>query len=113
MRSTSYAILAAALSGCVIIADSDATLTIHNHSDQVLVEVRLAERAEDWGPNLIPSPLYPGEDLVIDDIPCGEYDVLVVDHDGTDCELRGLDLCFDDEGWVIDNETLLDCLFDR
>jgi hypothetical protein len=113
MRPTIYPILAAALSGCVIIADSDATLTIHNHSDQVLVEVHLAERSDDWGPNLLPSALYPGEDLVIDDIECGEYDVLVIDENGIDCELRDLHLCFSDEGWVIDNVTLWTCIFDR
>jgi hypothetical protein len=113
MRPTSSAILAALLSGCGSMTDSDATLTIHNHSDQMLVEIRLAERHEDWGPNLIPSPLSPGEDLVIDDIPCGEYDVLVLDHNGIDCALRGLDLCAHDESWVIENVTLWTCIFDR
>jgi hypothetical protein len=97
---------------CVIIADDDATLTVHNHSSHVLTEVRLAEVDDrDWGPNLLPEVLYPGEDLTIVDIDCDDYDVLVVDEDDVECVLADLTLCFDDESWVIDDVTLALCAF--
>lgn len=111
-RATHTAAAAAlALTSCVIFAD-DATLTVHNHSDYVLTEVRLAHVYErNWGPNLLPGVLYPGDDLVIVDIECGDYDVLVVDETGVECVLADLDLCFDDESWVITNLTLDVCAF--
>jgi hypothetical protein len=100
--------------GCIIVADDDATLTVHNHSSHVLTEVRLAEIDDrDWGPNLLPEPLFPGEDLLIVDIDCDDYDVLVVDDDDVECVLADLTLCFDDESWVIDDVTLAICAFDR
>jgi hypothetical protein len=114
MRTSPWllATIAASISGCVIITDDDATLTIHNHSDHVLVQVHLADDDDrTWGPNLLPDVLHPGEDLVIDDISCGRYDVLVVDDENVECELRNLDLCFHDEGWVVDNTTLALCAF--
>jgi hypothetical protein len=105
--------VAALTGGCVIIADDDATLTVHNHSSYVLTEVHLAEVDDPtWGPNLLPDVLYPGEDLVIVDIECGDYDVLVVDEYDVECVLAGLTLCFDDESWTIDDVTLAICAFD-
>jgi hypothetical protein len=105
------AFIVSSSAGCFIVTD-DATLIVHNHSSYVLTEVRIAEVDDrHWGPNLLPDVLYPGEDLVIDDIDCGHYDVLVVDETGVDCVLADLDLCFGDESWVIDDLTLDFCAF--
>jgi len=105
-------LVAGALGGCVFVTDDDASLSIHNRSDFVLTEVRITEVDNpNWGPNLLRDVLYPGEDLVIVDIDCGYYDALVVDETGTECELDDLDLCFDDQGWVITNTTLALCAF--
>jgi hypothetical protein len=104
--------IASAGSSCIIFADDDATLTIHNESSYVLTEVRLAEVDDpSWGPNLLPDVLYPGEHLVIVDIDCGDYDVLVVDEFGVECVLADITLCFEDEDWVIDDVTLDFCAF--
>jgi hypothetical protein len=97
--------------GCVI-SDGDSSLTLYNESSYALYEVYLAEESDSsWGPNLLGSPLFPGEDLVIYDIDCGTYDVLVVDETGVECELSNLDLCLDDDGWVIDDFILDTCAF--
>ena len=76
-------------------------------------EVYLAEETDpSWGPNLLPEPLFPGDELIITDIDCGTYDALVVDETGVECELSGIDLCLgDSDGWVIDNFTLDVCAF--
>jgi hypothetical protein len=104
-------LVAAALAGCVS-GDGDSELVIANRSDFVLVEVHIAEVNDpSWGPNLLPDVLFPGEDLVIVDIDCGTYDVLVVDELGTSCELASNRLCFDSDVWVIDNTTLAICAF--
>lgn len=110
----SLAVVAAITSsaGCIITSD-DNEFTIWNDSDYVLTEVYLAEETDpSWGPNLLPEPLFPGDELIITDIDCGTYDALVVDETGVECELSGIDLCLGDtDGWVIDNFTLDVCAF--
>lgn len=90
-------------------------LVIANRSDFTLEEVHIADVNDpNWGPNMLPDVLFPGEDLVITDIACGTYDVLVVDELGTDCELDGTDLCFmDTDRWTISNTTLGVCAFGK
>jgi len=111
LAATLLAGLALGSTGCII-TDGDSSLTIYNESDYTLYEVYLAEESDpSWGPNLLPQPLFPGDDLIITDIDCGTYDVLVVDEFNVECELRGLDLCLDDDSWVIDNFTLDVCAF--
>lgn len=103
--------LAASTAGCVI-SDGDSSLTIANESSYTLFEVYLAEESDPtWGPNLLPQPLFPGDDLIITEIDCGTYDVLVVDETDVECELSNLDLCLDDDVWVIDDFTLDVCAF--
>jgi hypothetical protein len=95
--------------GCVVTTD-DSTLTIVNESSYVLVDIRVTERnAFNWGRNLVGgSGLYPGESLTVS-LYCDVYDARVVDQDGFTCELYGLDLCFNDAVWVIDNFELNTC----
>lgn len=108
--------LAAALGfGAAACGTGGNDLIVANRSDVVLDEVRLAEVNDPtWGPNVVPDVLFPGEDLVIVDISCGSYDVLVVDELGTSCELLDNELCFNDtDRWTITNTTLGFCAFDR
>ena len=111
------AAVAATAGACVVSSDGgddldDSTLTIVNDSSYVLTEVHLAEvGSRSWGRNLVPEELYPGEELLVVDIDCGSYDVLVVDETGVDCVLGNLDLCFSDDTWVIDDFTLDVCAF--
>lgn len=108
------AVTAATLGGCVISDDdpSDSTLTVANESSYWLEELHLAHVNDpSWGPDLISGALAPGEEIVIYDIACGRYDVLVVDETGVECELANLDLCFDDDLWIIDDLTLDICAF--
>lgn len=104
-------ILATAATACVA-SDGDTSLTIANRSSYFLDEIHLAEVSDpSWGPDLISGSLAPGEDLIITQIACGTYDVLVVDETGVDCELQNLELCFDSDVWVIDDVILDVCAF--
>lgn len=90
---------------------NDATVTVRNDSTHVLTEVRVAPIDQvDWGPNLLSDVLYPGEDLTVA-VTCDTYDVLVTDDRDRMCVLGDLDLCFSDNVWDIDNQTLRDCGF--
>jgi hypothetical protein len=102
--------LAASSAACVVVDDS--SLSLYNDSSYVLTEVYLAELDDPtWGPNLLPQPLFPGDELIVESIDCGTYDVLVVDETGLECQLSGLDLCGNDEGWIIDDVVLDTCAF--
>ena len=114
LLGVALSLVCSAVSGCVISSDDgDSSLRVHNESSYDLVEIRLAEvHSTSWGSNLLGGdPLLPGESITVTSIECGKYDVLVVDHTGVDCTLGNLDLCFNDEEWVVDNLMLDTCAF--
>ena len=84
----------------------DATLTVVNQSDFVIEEIYLTEVDNpDWGRNLLGGdPLFPDEELTLG-VECDLYDALLVDEDGEECRLRGIDLCLNDATWYISNNT--------
>jgi hypothetical protein len=91
--------------GCIIVSDDDSTLTVDNQSDFVIEEINVAQVDDpDWGPNLIPEALFPDETVDIS-LDCDVYDARLFDEDGVECDLDGIDLCFDDALWVIRNNT--------
>jgi hypothetical protein len=112
--AAAIAIASATATGCVVSDDGDppdATFTISNRSSYWLDEIRLAPiDSRSWGQDLVDS-LAPGEDLLITDIRCGTYDVLVIDDTGVSCELHDIDMCANDDRWVIDDFTLDVCAF--
>ncbi|HVK71673.1 MAG TPA: hypothetical protein VM734_00070 [Kofleriaceae bacterium] len=118
MRTTPC-LFVAALAGAVLVGCNDdddidfgTTMVLQNRSSFALEEVRLA-RIDDpeFGPDLLPDVLLPGEDLIINNIDCGVFDVLIVDELGVPCTLTDLELCVSSDVFVID-DTLLDiCAF--
>lgn len=91
----------------------DGSLTIANDSSFVLVDIRVTPvSSSSWGPSLLRDVLYPGEQISVG-VPCGTYDVLIVDERDRDCQLASLSLCFSDQLWVIDNRTLYSCGWGR
>ncbi len=108
-----FSLASALATGCIITTDDeDSSLTIENESSFVLVDVAVAEVGvdDDYGPNLLDDPLFPGDSITIL-LDCGTYDALIIDEDDFDCELQGLDLCFDDAVWTIDDVELATCGF--
>lgn len=101
----------ASLGGCVIEDDDDdfiedASLLVINESDYVIEEIYLTEVDNpDWGPNLLRGDvLLPGEELLLG-VRCDFYDALLIDEEGVECEILGIDLCLNDADWVIRNNT--------
>lgn len=108
-------LITASLAACTIVTDDhDASLTIANQSSYYLDALHLAEvRSASWGPDLLAAALPPGGQVTVLDIPCATYDVLVVDETGVECQLASIDLCFDDQRWVVDDRTLDFCAFPK
>lgn len=117
LLAASVAILALAATGCTATVTSDppppdAQLTVSNRSSYFIEEIHLAATASPvWGPDLVSGALAPGGDVIISQIACNTYDVMVVDETGVSCELHGLDLCFNADSWVINDVTLDTCAF--
>src|SRR5262245_54602339 len=112
MRGSLILASIALVAGCLGTTGDDSTLTVSNQSSFVLVEVHVSPTDDPrWGPNMLPEVLFPGDELVVTGIDCGRYDVRVVDETGVSCDLVGLDLCFDDGIWVIDDFMLDTCAF--
>lgn len=84
----------------------DGSLRVENQSDFAIVEIRVTSvGSTTWGPNLISGDvLLPGEALTLA-VTCDTYDALLVDEDGVDCEIHGIDLCLNDADWIIRNST--------
>jgi Tfp pilus assembly protein PilV len=90
-------------------ADSSGTITVRNQSSYILDEINVAPVSQvSWGPNLLSGVLYSGEQVTIY-VACGTYDVQVWDQHNRSCILSGLDLCFSDQLWTVDNYTLRNC----
>jgi hypothetical protein len=106
-RAILIAMLLVAPAACAVDEDvDDSSLTVVNDSDFIIEAVYITDvNASGWGPNLAPDALFPGESLIITDIECGTYDALLIDETGLECELLGIDLCFDDATWHITNNT--------
>ena len=88
-----------------------ATIEIVNRTRWAIYELYLSPtQALDWGPDqLDDETIGPGDHFTLSDIPCQVYDVRLVDEDGDDCVVVGIDLCSGDYEWVIENEALLAC----
>ena len=101
------ALAACSASGSVTVEpEPGASLAVVNDSDFTIYEIYLTESDNpDWGPNLLRGDvLYPDEEIVLG-VPCDFYDALIVDEDGVECEVQGLDLCLNDATWIIRNNT--------
>jgi hypothetical protein len=113
MTRTTLALITLAIATTAAGCGGDSSLTVANESSYVLTEIRIAPIDDpNWGPDLLGGDvLLPGEDLVITNIDCDTYDVLVVDDTDLDCVITDLDLCFDDALWVVDDVDLAICAF--
>lgn len=107
------AVLAVAAAGVAGAARSDSDLELVNDSSWDIYEIYLAPSEDDeWGPDQLGEDvLESGESLTLTEIPCGDYDILLIDEDGDECTLEAVDLCGDSAEWVIDDEELLSCEF--
>ena len=99
-------LLCAAVSLGACSSSSSGSLHVTNQSSFAIVEFHVAPNgSQTWGPNLLASnPLNPGEDFAVD-TSCGTYDVMLVDEQGVDCEIDGIDLCANNADFVIHNNT--------
>ena len=88
-----------------------ASIKVNNKSDWDIHHLYLSPHSSDnWGPDQLGKRvLKTGTSYTLTDIPCGEYDIKVVDDDGDECEIENIPMCQDQTVWDLTNKELLSC----
>lgn len=87
------------------------TVTVQNASDWAFVQLFVSPVDENaWGPDQLGQHVVgSGESISLQGVPCDTYDVKLVDEDGDQCVVGGVDICGGSDTWVVDNDDLLAC----
>ena len=91
---------------------SDTSMQIVNKSQWDIHHLYVAKHSSDqWGPDQLGKVvLKTGEDFTLTNVPCGKYDIKVVDEDGDSCVIENQKLCGEDGSILaINDEELLNC----
>jgi hypothetical protein len=101
---------APATTGGTAVAAQGGSLQVNNGSSYAIHYLYMSSTAEStWGPDQLGSSVIgAGESFTLSNVPCGNYDVKLVDEDGDECELRNVYLCAD-AALNITNDALLQC----
>mgnify|MGYP003514761806 FL=1 len=104
-------LLVAILVTAPALAADDGQITVRNRSSWEIQELYLsAVDANAWGPDLIGLEVIErGQSQRLADIPCGSYDVRVVNEDGAECVISGAVLCADHDDWTLTDDDLAGC----
>jgi hypothetical protein len=88
-----------------------AEFMINNKSDWGIYHLYLSpEHKETWGRDQLGDQIIKsGESFTLKNIPCGKYDIKVVDEDGDACVMGGITMCKDHTHWDLTNEELAKC----
>lgn len=86
-------------------------ITVHNNSSFAIHHLFLSHVGEDkWGPDQLGKHVIaPGGEYELQDVPCADYDLKLVDEDGDECEVQVPEVCGADEDWNVEDEGLLEC----
>lgn len=92
-------------------APLDSQVTFRNDSDWAIHALYFArESSKDWGQEQLGKhTVRRGESFTLSQIPCGRYDVKLVDEDGDECDVTGVALCAESHVWAITDKDLLKC----
>lgn len=91
---------------------SAAVFMIVNRSDWDIHRLYLSPTHKDsWGPDQLGDEVikHGGGSYTLHSIPCGHYDIKVVDEDGDDCVIEDVTMCKDHTHWDITNKELANC----
>jgi hypothetical protein len=104
--------LSASLFVCTAQASKfDASVNIVNQSAWDIHQLYLSPVDEGaWGNDQLGDHVIEsGGSYLLHSIPCDSYDVRIVDEDGDACVIGGVDMCANNDAWVITDDDLLTC----
>jgi hypothetical protein len=105
-------VVALALPTTVLAASDNSVIHIKNKSDWEIHHFFLSPSdSEHWGPDQLGDAVIKATNgtFELHKVPCDTYDVKLVDEDGDECVVEGVDICASKEGWVITSDELLAC----
>ena len=84
---------------------------IVNRSDYTIYQLFISpSRSSRWGRDQLGRrTIRPGQSFTLNSIPCGLYDMKVVDNDGDSCVVTEIPMCRDHTHWEMTNEALVRC----
>lgn len=90
---------------------TDSSIRFTNSSAWTIRELYLSPVSESrWGADQLGAHvIHTGESYTLTGIPCGSYDVKLVDEDGDVCEVRNTNICAENSGVDISSQDLLHC----
>jgi hypothetical protein len=102
----------AAIAPTSAMAADSSVIHITNKSDWEIHHFFLAPSESDkWGPDQLGENTIKanGGTFELHKVPCDTWDVKLVDEDGDECVVEGVDICASKEGWVITSKDLIAC----
>ena len=89
----------------------DSQVTFRNDSKMDIMELYFSRTASnDWGKEQLGKHLVrSGDSFTLSQIPCGSYDVKLVDEDGDQCDISAVQLCAESHTWAIKDKDLMKC----
>jgi hypothetical protein len=90
---------------------ADSKIVVVNKSKWAIHELYFSPANEtEWGEDQLgKKTINTGEQFTLTGVPCGKWDVKVVDEDGDECVVEDVGLCDVTDKWVIDDKSLLAC----
>ncbi len=109
LRWVAPALLAAALPAAAFAAKANVKIT--NRSDWDIHHFYLSSVDEEkWGPDQLGDEVIAsGDSFTLQGVPCDEYDIKLIDEDGDECVIGGVDICGQHQSWTITSKDLLQC----
>lgn len=94
-----------------VASDNDSKVTLVNKSAWAIHQLYFSPTAErEWGPDQLGDhTIENGDSFTLTSVPCGAYDVRLVDEDGDECIVEDVGLCADKDQWTITDKDLLGC----
>lgn len=91
--------------------DSASSITFRNRSRWDIYRINMSPVSQStWGVDHLGSNiLRAGQDFTLNNIPCNNYDLRLIDEDGDQCVVNNINVCAENSGVTITNENLLRC----
>lgn len=109
--SRKVAFSAAALALLLALPAAADNVKVVNQSDYGIHQFFLAPaESDEWGPDQLgDKTIEPKTSLTLQNVPCDVYDVKLVDQEGDECVVAGVEVCSGNHEWVITSEDLALC----
>jgi len=91
--------------------DLESQVTFRNDSSWAINELYFSRSASKiWGKDQLGrKTVRNGDSFTLSDIPCGTYDVKLVDEEGDQCDIDKVQLCAEAHTWAIRDKDLAKC----